>query len=390
MINARACLFLNLIMLGLLLVAAPALSRTWTVEKDGSGDFAVIQDAVDAASSGDVIAIGPGRYDEYQTVAAGSYWWDIHVDIPGNIDLTFIGSGAESTIIGPDDPDSHTNQTNGIRGLDNDIVISGIGIENCNFFAIGLQVGSLVADNCRFSFFGQPTYDTRGPYGGFTRGAAFSDCSFEGMAKGIATINSPGGVRVENCVFTECIEGIYAWTTGSNDVQVVDCEFSGGFSGVGFLSGSGGLIENCSFVNCRIGMDSCGETVITNCEVTRDDGGMALNLSNQAPITLVDNSFETNGLVAYLASNGGTILNNHFIRTGSDYWLYCPDNSAPPQDIDLSGNWWGTTDVAEIAAGIWDCHQHENANHCVIFEPIADGPVSVETHSWSSVKSLFR
>ncbi len=93
----------------------------------------------------------------------------------------------------------------------------------------------------------------------------------------------------------------------------------------------------------------------------------------------------------YLASYGlGTFVNNHFIRTGSDYWIYCPYHSSFQQDIDLSGNWWGTTDVAEIAAGIWDCEDDDHAYHCVNFQPIADAPVSVESHSWSEVKSLFR
>ena len=36
--------------------------RTWVVELDGSGDFTVIQDAVDAAADGDTIFIGPGHH----------------------------------------------------------------------------------------------------------------------------------------------------------------------------------------------------------------------------------------------------------------------------------------------------------------------------------------
>ena len=48
--------------------ATVAAGRTWTVRQDGSGDFQVIQDAVDAASDGDVIDIGPGRWDDYQTI----------------------------------------------------------------------------------------------------------------------------------------------------------------------------------------------------------------------------------------------------------------------------------------------------------------------------------
>ena len=43
-------------------------ARTWYLEKDGSGDFAVIQEAVDAAASGDTLRIGPGRWYEHWVV----------------------------------------------------------------------------------------------------------------------------------------------------------------------------------------------------------------------------------------------------------------------------------------------------------------------------------
>lgn len=45
------------------LLASGAEARTWRVERDGSGDYTIIQDAVDAAASGDTIRIGPGRFD---------------------------------------------------------------------------------------------------------------------------------------------------------------------------------------------------------------------------------------------------------------------------------------------------------------------------------------
>ena len=46
------------------LVPDPVLAWTWTVEKDGSGEFTVIQDALDVAAVGDTVLIGEGTYDE--------------------------------------------------------------------------------------------------------------------------------------------------------------------------------------------------------------------------------------------------------------------------------------------------------------------------------------
>ena len=57
-------------------------------------------------------------------------------------------------------------------------------------------------------------------------------------------------------------------------------------------------------------------------------------------------------------------------------------------DLDLSGNYWGTTDIEEIAEGIYDCEDSDDTYHCVIFEPLAD-IVAVELRTWSAVKELF-
>jgi hypothetical protein len=46
-------------------VCDQGIGRTWSVEKDGSGDFSVIQDAVEAAAPGDTIQIGEGRFEDF-------------------------------------------------------------------------------------------------------------------------------------------------------------------------------------------------------------------------------------------------------------------------------------------------------------------------------------
>ena len=46
--------------------------------------------------------------------------------------------------------------------------------------------------------------------------------------------------------------------------------------------------------------------------------------------------------------------------------------------------------AAAVAASIWDCADDASAAHCVVFEPMAGGPVQSEHGSWSGVKELFR
>ena len=83
-----------------LCLAASAQSATWYVERDSSGDFIVIQDAVEAAADGDTISIGPGRYDEFVDVV-GPAWTEPAVVWVRKDNLVFIGSGVEETRIGP-------------------------------------------------------------------------------------------------------------------------------------------------------------------------------------------------------------------------------------------------------------------------------------------------
>lgn len=47
-----------------------ALSDVLHVEKDGSGDYTVIQDALDSAAPGDSILVGPGRYADFRPGAS--------------------------------------------------------------------------------------------------------------------------------------------------------------------------------------------------------------------------------------------------------------------------------------------------------------------------------
>lgn len=48
----------SILTLGLLALACSAHATTWRVEKDGTGDFTIIQDALDAAADADTVLVG--------------------------------------------------------------------------------------------------------------------------------------------------------------------------------------------------------------------------------------------------------------------------------------------------------------------------------------------
>jgi len=60
---------------------------------------------------------------------------------------------------------------------------------------------------------------------------------------------------------------------------------------------------------------------------------------------------------------------------------------------DFRNRWWGTTDPAEIAAGIEDCNDDPGFAACILFDPWAEAPcdpTATEVTSWGALKALFR
>ena len=374
-------------------VAVPAAGRTWLVAQDGSGDFSVIQDAVDAASDGDVIEIGTGRYEDYQTIDDGTVTWDIHVFLPEGVSLTLRGAGAGQTVIGPPDPLEHDNPTYGIAtGGSNHVVVTDLSIENCNHGGIYQAAGSVIVERCSI-LVEHESHMAYGISGGMSEGGLIRGCIFEGFDRGVRTIYSAGAVvEIDDCEFVDCRTGVYAYTSGSSSVHISGSRFDCEVGGIAFLDFAGGSVANCQFTNCALSLSGSGSVTITDSAVIRDDGLKALVLNNFEPVVIQRNVFESNGIVVDCRSLGlGLIRDNYFIRTGDEYWIYGPDNvNNNGIEIDFSLNYWGTTDVAEIAAGIWDCQDDPSSYNCVLFEPVADAPVRVESNTWSAVKSLFR
>lgn len=63
-------------------------------------------------------------------------------------------------------------------------------------------------------------------------------------------------------------------------------------------------------------------------------------------------------------------------------------------DWDFRTTWWGTTDPAEIAAGILDCNDDPALAACILFDPWADAPgcggTPASSGSWGSIKAMYR
>jgi hypothetical protein len=93
-------------------------------------------------------------------------------------------------------------------------------------------------------------------------------------------------------------------------------------------------------------------------------------------------------LLAYGSTLSGT--GNHFLK-GSGPWVVELAVYPNANQIDLTNNYWGTTDAAEIASWIYDRNDDPvNIKGTVLFEPFSDIPLPVEKKSLGSFKAMFR
>ena len=300
-----------------------AHGRTWYVERDGSGDFVVIQDAVDAASDGDIIMIGPGRFDEYQT--AGPIAYDVYVLIR-NKSLTFIGAGPEATIIGPADANHHPWPGRDVMIFKTfnftSLVLRGLCLEHSPWKLVSCAVGSgrLEVENCIFREGGM------GISGFFAGGGWVRNCAFRDLTdEGVAVYDPTPNFEVSACTFQNVYKpvGVY-WSPTRCDV--FDCTMNGGRTGVGFSDLAAGSVVGCeirNFQNYGITCNDCGEQLVTDNIIEQTTGwGMALAGAHDTVIRQNVISTES-GKCLYLSrpSDGMVFEQNHLLRGNGDYAL---------------------------------------------------------------------
>ena len=378
-------------------------ARTWYLEKDGSGDFAVIQEAVDAAASGDTLRIGPGRWYEYWVIINGQvvYTW-----VQEDKSLTFIGAGPTTTIIGHETP-PFPPSTVGWAMLIGPSPQGTSRFEDLGFDMPGIGGNAIRHNgnrievrNCRFTRLVAGVFTT-GIGGGFIRDCEFIDVNYNNGGDGVVAYTPARDLLIEDCTFTNCSYAFRADWDGCQDITVQNCTMTGGRGGVSFVSGASGTVRNCTITGqllFGIPLDRFGLVVLENnyvC-VTSFDDSEALDIWNPAYGTLVarNNVFESSGRVIFMGSARINLdfRNNYFLQhNGQGYFVVGSTvYTGPLVNLDLTGNYWGTTDVDYISQWIHDGHDDPQIRYYIDFVPMADSPVPTEQKTWSEVKGLFR
>ncbi|MCA9233156.1 MAG: right-handed parallel beta-helix repeat-containing protein [Planctomycetales bacterium] len=372
-------------------MAVPAGARTWRVEKDFSGDFASIHNAVLACSAGDSILIGPGRYDDFHPVTAPA-WNTAAIVYVTKDDLTFVGSGPESTIVGPtemfDPPELYPAPMGIVAIEDLTATFVDIGIENADR-GLYWDEGSVVVENCRFLEC-RDSVALICPGGGRISGCYFHSAVAD--AVGIFTYPPCGAVVVSGCEFANSglsEDGLSL--QGTSGVVIQNCLF-GSYNGIGF-SGSAGTVSGCVFsesVALGLSVSSASRVELYNNEIHGSYAGLVVH--SNSLVSGNGNVFSGGQDVATIVvTTASTVqLNqNHIFHSGTRAvelrWFV---NQLVEQD--LTENFWGTTDTDSIAMWIQDINDDPAIHSIANIQPIASGPVSSKEKSFGSVKSLFR
>ncbi len=377
----RSFIFVLVVMLG----AQTADGRTWFVEKDGLGDYTVIQDALDAAADGDTVKIGVGHFSDYRMYTYGGGWRYCYVNIE-NSDLTIIGSGMDATVIGPEEEWwDFDNQSIGL------VQVSplGNGASFQDLTTINTLLGSEIASNRRFEFQRVKFCHNR-IYGALIFGTGnITDCFFDDFYNIALSVHSPAeNILVENCDF----QGRYGLSLSATDnISVRNCRFDCVSSGLAEYC-TGGLYDSKCNSSMGNGFSFFGpnEFLFRGNELIGFYHG--LYLSNNPENIIVEDNYIKGGLhPALLISKAQplSIKNNDIIR-GSGYAVALENYTQEVFNIDLTDNYWGTTDPEEIAAGILDGHTDSSIHAYVIFDPYCGSSVPAENISLDGLKALFR
>jgi hypothetical protein len=383
------------------IVAAIAPADTLRVERDGTGDYTVIQDAIDAAASGDTIRIGLGRFNEQQLVTCPGWSEMVRVLVRQDT-LTIIGSGP-GTIIGQTEPYEWS------QGVHKGIVASDIWGTTC------LRVADLTVENVRDAIY--TSHESLGHDFVEVR-----NCSFRNNEYSLFLIGDGGIVSVSECEFTGiALTGAHLYAYGQSHVdmnncdswislntnwnpvhaafefcgqaQVDNCRFQGGRGGIS-VHGASADIKNCTFYGQSLfGLSpSAGANVHVRSSSFLWQYRGVVSTQPDNSIQIETTVFqEISQAAIWLCYAGSLTVNNCDLTGGSQGVVWGYEN--PPQPIktfNMENNYWGTDDPQAIRDLIHDRSDTTSIQFIVDFEPFAPESTPVARESWGDLKTGFR
>lgn len=384
-----------IVAIGLLALTSISQARTWHVERDGSGDYRIIQDAVNAAAAGDTIRIGPGRFNEGQVYSFPGWTAFVRVFVNAS-DLTFLGSGPE-TIIGqsevllPAQGEHRGIFAAAYLGSGERIIVKNLVFEN-TWAAIDAEDVDVEVDNCSFL------------------GNAYGNKFWQGSR-----------VAIRNCRFSGIPrDGIHVVCWGQSGLEVSDCTFilaqlpPGGQWHASLEGVRNGRISRCEFVDAVVGISiSTGSSCVVSDCVFNGQSSEAVYCSLDSQVKVENSVFRNLGAVMYSGYSDiefrrcrvenvercsfGPSIVDRFVVNDCDLArgregvvvVYEGLIGCEPRHLDFTNNYWGTDNPDSIRAWIHDANDSDRSCYFIDYEPFRSESTAAEKKSMGDVKALF-
>lgn len=350
--------------------------------QDGTGDFTTIQPAVNSASLGDTILVGPGEYRDYGPYTSPDGSWTISTCVGVGVDsLTIIGTNRDGVRIGPPPAPPSPSQPDGVAPAPgvSFIRIESLTIENA---WDGFNVkGGAVATLCTFR------ENRVGIIYTGDSGIRVFECLFDNNSDGFNSYQAASGISIANC---EARLGSVGFYLGSaTGVQISSCEVRDCGAGIGVSSSTDIFVYNCTIANCVCGVEIHDYSNVTISDSDISGSGCAL-YSGFASVQASGNIFRGASLrTLTLANASGSFHGNHILK-GSQFSVYMYYTTPQPIHVDMRNNYWGTTSADSVRAWIWDHSDDPSVYGVVDFEPFSPTPLPTEKKSLGGVKGLYK
>lgn len=370
----------------LLAITLPALASaaTITVRKDGTGQYRVLQQALDVAARGDTILIGPGEFADRTTVLLPNWTYQVEsFAVLRADDVTIIGAGAGETTIGPVNDESCCGLPDTPQAISYDVGNGSISLRDLTVQNSALGVwakGTLNLDHCEFRRNAGGVKWVAAGGGGHIRDTEFGGGGLviSGTGSGIEVVRSriSGGAAFFYARGPEVRDseiGDVTLMVGAQ-ISLLRCTSLPGSVGIR-LAGPGGNL--CEVDDCTIG----GSYAALNIDQSAIDGRFLVNNSR-----LVGGS---QAVLLVAAGSGACAIHGSDLVRGAGPAVVCGRSTASVTH-DLTGNYWGTSNAADIRSWIIDHADDPNIGATVLYDPFAGQTVPVESLSWGTVKAHFR
>lgn len=386
--------------------AQSAMARTWRVEQDGSGDFQIIQHAVNAAASGDTVRIGPGEFTDHFQVDPPQDYYSACVQLQ-QAELTIIGAGADSTFIGPqgdgwDGWDGEHARTVGIFADgywgNQQLLLQELTVRNLRAGILSWRLEYSDIHACAFNGNRNGVYITDGRF--LLRDSWLGNQPSNGSH--LIASSTPNSI-VENCTFEDTSEveplsqhiGI-SWSPSS--VLIRQCYFRGGYEGFAVGGGVSVQVTDCTIehlLGYAFGVGHNTTFSVDSCRVSDVLGGLHAIYSG-SDISIENTNFDSiSQATAVISGLSVRKISYCNLDRGLQYVATVPqglvlDEPSVESRVDIRNNWWGTSDPDSIQAWIFDAV--DDTTQTVIFDwyPYLDAPVGNEDVSPSSMKRMFK